>query len=188
MFELGTRLPHGPHEVEIYIYMWSETQTGITQLLGAYELELTAKPGRTARTASVTLRAVDIVLTLKDPASGKTVSVKLSAVNAREMGTCPQGEDPVDWLLLTNRSVTTLKAARAAVLAYTFRWRIEEFHKSWKSGHCNVEDSQLRSEEAIRKWAIVLAAVASRVERLKLLARRVCLPRRRPIVAGRGDR
>ena len=47
----------------------------------------------------------------------------------------------------------------------------QEFHKSWKSGHCNVEDSQLRSEEAIRKWAIVLAAVASRVERLKRLAR-----------------
>ena len=87
------------------------------------------------------------------------------------MGTCPQGEDPVDWLLLTSRSVTTLKAARAVVLGYTFRWRIEEFHTSWKSGHCNVEDSQLRSEEAIRKWAIVLAAVASRVERLKLLAR-----------------
>ena len=141
------------------------------KILGAYELELTAKPGRTARTARVTLRAVDVLLTLKDPTNGKTVSVKLSAVNAREMGTCPHGEDPVDWLLLTNRSVTTLKAARAVVLGYTFRWRIEEFHKSWKSGHCNVEDSQLRSEEAIRKWALVLAAVASRVERLKLLAR-----------------
>jgi len=142
------------------------------KILGSYQLELTGKPGRTARTATVMLRSVDVVLLLKDPTSGENVSVKVSAVNAREMGTCPHGEDPIDWLLLTNRSVSTFKAARAVVVGYTFRWRIEEFHKSWKSGHCNVEDSQLRSEQAIRKWALVLAAVASRVERLKLLARK----------------
>jgi hypothetical protein len=141
------------------------------KFLGSYELEVTAQPGRTARTATMMLSAVDVQIPLKDSETGKTVLVRVSAVNAREMSACPPGEEPLDWLLLTNRKVRTAAEARAVVLGYTFRWRIEEFHKSWKTGHCNVEQSQLRSEEALRKWAIVLAAVASRVERLKLLTR-----------------
>jgi len=141
------------------------------KFLGSYEIEVTAQPGRAARTATMMLSTVDVQIPLKDSRTGKTVLVRVSAVNAREMGSCPRGEEPLDWLLLTNRKVRTAAHARAVVLGYTFRWRIEEFHKSWKTGHCNVEQSQLRSEEALRKWAVVLAAVASRVERLKLLAR-----------------
>jgi len=141
------------------------------KLLGSHEIELSAQPGRSARTATVMVRAVEVLVSVKDPVNGKRVDAWLSAVNAREMGTCPSGEEPVDWLLLTNRRATSLASARAVVAGYALRWRIEEFHRSWKSGHCNVEDSQLRSEEALRKWALVLAAVACRVERLKLLAR-----------------
>lgn len=141
------------------------------KLLGEHDVEVSAQPGRSARTARVMLRAVDVLVSVKHPVSGKVVSAWLTAVNAREMGTCPSNEEPLDWLLLTNRQASSLKAARAVVAAYALRWRIEEFHRSWKSGGCNVEDSQLRSEQAIRKWALVLAAVACRVERLKLLAR-----------------
>ena len=144
---------------------------GYQRLLGSYDVELAAGPGRTARVANVTLRAVDVLLTLKDPVSGKRMQVKLSAVNAREMGSCPNEDERLDWLLLTNTRVRNFKEARAVVASYTLRWRIEEFHRTWKSGHCNVEESQLRSETALRKWALVLAAVASRIERLKLLAR-----------------
>ena len=141
------------------------------KLLGSYEVELPATPGRAARTAMVCLRVAKIVVPLKDPVTGKRIGIELTAVNAREMGIVPAGEDRLDWLLLTNANVSTFKEARAIVAKYKLRWRIEEFHRAWKSGHCNVEQSQLRSEQALRKWALVLAAVASRVERLKLLAR-----------------
>ena len=57
------------------------------------------------------------------------------------------------------------------VRSYTLRWRVEEFHKTWKSGACDLERTQLRSLDAIRRWAMILAAVATRVERLKSLAR-----------------
>lgn len=143
----------------------------VAKLLGEHEVELSAQPGRAARTARVMVRAVEVAVTVKNPVTGKIVSAWLTAVNAREMGTAPTNEDPLDWLLLTNRQATSLAAARAAVADYALRWRIEEFHRSWKSGYCNVEESQLRSEQAIKKWALVLAAVACRVERLKLLAR-----------------
>ena len=141
------------------------------KVLGSYELELPAEPGRAARTAQVSLRVANIVLPLKDPVTGRKIGIQLSAVNAREMINRPAGDEALDWLLLTNAKVTTFKQARAIVSNYTLRWRIEEFHRAWKSGHCDVEQSQLRSEQALRKWALVLAAVASRVERLKLLSR-----------------
>lgn len=54
---------------------------------------------------------------------------------------------------------------------YALRWRIEEFHKTWKSGDCNVESTQLRDAQAVMVWASILAAVAVRVERLKILSR-----------------
>lgn len=141
------------------------------KVLGSYDLELPAEPGRAARTAKVSLRVANIVLPLTDPVTGRKIGIQVSAINAREMINRPAGDEALDWLLLTNVKITTFRQARAIVSNYTLRWRIEEFHRAWKSGHCDVEQSQLRSEQALRKWALVLAAVASRVERLKLLAR-----------------
>jgi hypothetical protein len=139
--------------------------------LGSYDLHVTARPGRSARTASIELTAAEVTLAIKDPSCGKTIEMKLTALRAREMSATPKGEQPIDWLLLTTMPATTFKQARAIVTGYTFRWRIEEFHKTWKSGGCHVEDSQLRSMPALQKWALVLATVAVRTERLKLRSR-----------------
>jgi hypothetical protein len=139
--------------------------------LGSYDLDVAARPGRSARVASIELAAAEVTLTVKDPSCGKTIEMKLTALRAREMSDVPKGEQPIDWLLLTTMPAKTFKQARAIVTGYTFRWRIEEFHKTWKSGGCRVEESQLRSLPALQKWALVLATVAVRTERLKLRAR-----------------
>lgn len=78
---------------------------------------------------------------------------------------------PIEWLLLTNRAIETFEQVQEVVKGYTIRWRIEEFHKTWKSGMCNVESTPLHSSERAIKWATILSAVAVRVERLKYLAR-----------------
>ena len=83
----------------------------------------------------------------------------------------PKGEEPVDWLLYTNQHVDDEAGARRIVEGYALRWRIEDFHKTWKTGACNTERLQLRSVEAAKKWATILAAVATRIERIKHLAR-----------------
>lgn len=54
---------------------------------------------------------------------------------------------------------------------YTQRWRIEEFHKTWNSGACQVERTQLRSKDNILRWAVLLSSVAVRVQRLAMLSR-----------------
>lgn len=141
------------------------------RVLGAYDLEVCARPGRSPRRAHIELTAAPVVLTVQDPASGRMVDMKLTAVRAMETGEVPKGEERVDWLLLTSMPARTEQEARAVVTGYTYRWRIEEFHRAWKAGRCNVEDSQLRSLEALQKWALVLATVAVRIERLKRISR-----------------
>jgi hypothetical protein len=77
----------------------------------------------------------------------------------------------LEWWLLTTASVARLEDALEVVRNYTRRWRIEEFHRAWKSGVCNIEQSQLRSARAFQRWATIGAAVAARAERLKHLSR-----------------
>jgi len=138
---------------------------------GHYELDVTAGPKRTARRARIDVRWGRVVLRLRDKWMKTERRLEVMAVWAREEGTCPEGEEPIDWLLLTNATVESFEHARLVVRGYTQRWRVEEFHKTWKSGACKIEDSQLRSSHAVTVWATILAAVAVRIERLKVLSR-----------------
>jgi hypothetical protein len=137
-----------------------------------YELTVTAGHRRTARTARMEVRACSLPFELRDKRTGQRCVQEIGVVLAREVGTVPAGEAPLDWLLLTNRPLTTVPEIRQVILGYAQRWRIEDFHRAWKSGACRVEENQLQSPEAVKKWATILAAVAVRVERIKLLSRR----------------
>lgn len=142
-----------------------------TRFVGDYEIDVAGRDGRAARSVVLTVRYVHVVLRMKDPLCKEQFEVHATAVNAREMGEPPSGEERIDWLLLTNERVDDFAAARRVIATYSLRWRIEDFHRAWKSGHCHVEENQLRGEQAVRKWALILATAACRVERLKLLSR-----------------
>jgi hypothetical protein len=139
--------------------------------MGRYELEVTGRAKRQARTARMLVRATDVTLRLRDKRTGRIALMKVTAVWVREEGTVPNGEDPIDWLLFTNHPVSSFEDAHLVVHGYSQRWRVEECHRSWKSGGCYVEETQLKSFAAVHRWAIVLATVATRIERLKRLAR-----------------
>jgi hypothetical protein len=121
---------------------------------------------RRERVAHLKVRATRVVLKLGRWKSLRTL--EFNAVLVREQG--PK-EDRIDWLLLSTRAIPTRAEVMEIVRAYGFRWRIEEFHRTWKRGLCRVEDMQLRSREAVVKWATILAAVAARAMRLTYLAR-----------------
>lgn len=137
-----------------------------------YELQVSGAPRRTARTAKMAVRACTMTLDFRDKRTKKHFPKQVKVVLAREQGTTPAGEKPIEWLLLTNRPVATEQDINQVVFGYAQRWRIEDFHRTWKSGTCRVEESQLRSAEALIKWATILAAVAVRAERIKLLSRK----------------
>ncbi len=137
----------------------------------AVEVSVAAGPQRKARTAELDVRAAKVDMVLRD-ASTKQEKVKtLTVVWAHERGTCPRGERPLDWTLYTTADVATPKDAVDTVARYAKRWRIEDFHRTWKRGGCRVEETQLRSSAAVVKWATILAVVAARAERLRHLAR-----------------
>jgi hypothetical protein len=136
----------------------------------AYEFEVPAGPKRTARRARMAVRCGRVVLRMGESRRQRQL-LELTAVWALEQGTCPAGEKPLDWLLLTSAEVRTSDDARDIIHGYTLRWRVENLHKTWKTGACKVEDTQLRSRQAATLWATLLAAVAARIERLKDLSR-----------------
>jgi hypothetical protein len=143
-----------------------------TAPLGSYELDVPARWARQARRAHMVIHAAQVTLLLREKMNGKKPRpLRVHVVWTHEQGTTPAGEKPLDWMLLTNAPIDSIEAMRAVVDGYSTRWRIEEFHRTWKTGSCKVEETQLRSRDAVIRWATILAVVATRIERIKRLGR-----------------
>ena len=140
-------------------------------VLGDDLLEIPAGPGRRDRLACMSVRVATVTLDLLNAWTKTTYPLTINAVCVRETSDVPSGERPLEWILLTNHPIESFDDAKLVIFGYTQRWRIEDFHKTWKSGVCNVESTQLHAKAHVIKWATLLAAVAMRVERLKHLAR-----------------
>ena len=143
-------------------------ELAVEPVLGRYRVQVPRTGNRAARNADVEIRAKRVELLFRDRLNKQTERLELTAVWLHE----PSSEkNELDWMLYTNAPVESAEDGRRIVEAYRTRWRIEEFHRTWKQGHCNVEDTQLRSPDAVAKWAIILGAVAARIERLKYASR-----------------
>jgi hypothetical protein len=123
---------------------------------------------RRPRRATLTIRATTVSIVVPGH-HGAGKNITLNAVLARENSA---REDRVEWLLLTTHPIRTKRDVLSIVDGYTLRWRVEDFHRAWKGGLCQVERTQLRSRNAIFKWATILAAVATRAMKLTHLARK----------------
>ena len=112
-------------------------------MAGYHPVELSETKTRKARTAKLALRLCPVHL--RSPARlGTDSQLQVVAVYADEVD-CPEGEDPVSWMLLTSEPVTTLEHAQTILRWYAYRWRVEEYHKLLKSG-CQVERYRLAAE------------------------------------------
>lgn len=136
-------------------------------VLGTFTVNVAAQPGRPARKARVALRATPVTVNAR-VTKKRREALAMYAVVAEETS---RRKDRIRWRLLTTHPVHTVADAREVVAAYSRRWRVEEFHRAWKSGVCNVEATQLHGRSAIVKWATMLAAVAARALRIAYLNR-----------------
>lgn len=139
--------------------------------LGQGTVELRARPGQSARTAVVQMRARRVDLDgpwrpggWQEPLRGVTV------LEVREVDPPAGVSEPLHWLLLSSLPCRTLAQARRVVGRYAARWWIEEYHKALKSG-TGVEQSQLQRADRLEALVAVLALVAVRLLSTKLLAR-----------------
>jgi len=138
-----------------------------TPALGALCFDARESDGR-VRSVIAEISFAHVTLRLHDHWTKVVRYLDVTAVRVKEIGRAP---NRVEWTLLTNHAVIDFASACDVVFGYRQRWRIEEFHRAWKSGACRVETTQLRSARGVSIWATLLAAVATRVERLKGLAR-----------------
>jgi hypothetical protein len=140
-------------------------------VLMTFVLDVPAGPKRRARRVTLEVRVCRVLLPLYEASSGKPHPQHVNVVSVREVGKPPKGEKALDWLLMTSLPIDTEEEVCAIINGYQTRWSIESFHKTWKSGGCQIEDTQLRDRDRVIKWAVILAAVAIRVERMKHLGR-----------------
>ena len=127
------------------------------------------QPGR--RVAVMEVRTTTVTFQMHERVTGERFELEVNVLDARECDPVPRGQTRLHWRLLTNHPLDSDKEVAAVLKAYTLRWRIEDVHRTWKSGACQVERMQLRSASHATRWAILLAANAARIERIKHLAR-----------------
>ena len=95
--------------------------------------------------------------------------IHMYAIHALERNP-PEGEEAVEWMLLTNQPVTTFTEACERVRWYSLRWRIEMYFKVLKSGF-RVETCRLGTSDRLICYLTVMSIVAWRLFMITLIAR-----------------
>ena len=121
------------------------------------------KQPRSARTATLTIQATRVTLSGPRRAGcGKLPDVTVNAVLVRETSTPPNGEEPIEWLLLTSLPIKSFKQVCLIIDYYSCRWQIEIYFRVLKSG-CRVEELQLETAERFQPCLALYMIVAWRV-------------------------
>ena len=95
--------------------------------------------------------------------------IALWGVIAREVDT-PADQEPVEWILLTNRPIESAEQALEVVEDYACRWMVEDYHKAMKSG-CGIEDTQMTTLHGLSNVIALQSVLAVHVLRLRCNAR-----------------
>lgn len=82
----------------------------------------------------------------------------------------PEGEEPLEWLLLTSIPTTTLEAAWERVDWSRLRWLVEDSHHCLKSG-CRIEQRQWQRVDGLIRLLDVLSPLAVGLLQVRELAR-----------------
>ncbi len=101
---------------------------------------------------------------IKIPEDLNLYAIYVSEVN------CPEGFEPVEWMLITNIPVLNREQALEKIEWYCLRWRIETWHKVLKSG-LQIEVCRLSTSERLIRYLAVMSIVAWRIFWITLVAR-----------------
>lgn len=156
-------------EEEGHRYLLDEVRTWSAQANRPFQVP--ASHGRTARSTVVQLAFG--TLTMLAPRLEKRFSkeaLKVWAIRVWEEQT-PEGEEPLEWILLTSVPTTTLEQAWERVGWYEHRWVVEDYHQCLKTG-CRLEERQVQTAARLIRLLGLLSPLAVRLLQLRDLARR----------------
>lgn len=151
-------------------YFQIAEQVGKSDVLTTKTIDLPQTPKRSARAATVEIRAVHVAIR---PPKGRTrLGVQAqNVVSVQEVGGPGDGTD-VSWLLVTSLPIETMEQILKVIEYYKARWTIETFFRTLKSG-CKVENIKLETADRIYRAVTMYMIVAWRVQYLTLMNRTV---------------
>lgn len=148
-------------------------------IAGTYTLEITALSktkhckGRIPRSAQMEVKFGSFKMNppRNHPKHKKEVlpNIKMFAIHILEKYP-PEGENAVEWMLLTNQPITTFAEACERLRWYSLRWRIEMYFKVLKSGF-RVEACRLGTADRLICYLTIMSVVAWRLFMITLIAR-----------------
>jgi hypothetical protein len=131
-----------------------------TAIAGQHQVEVCDASGRT-ETASVELRYRSIHVLPPIGKQKRYPALTLTVLYVQERDE-PTDRPRIDWKLITDLPVASVKAAVEKLRWYSLRWKIEMFHKVLKSG-CRAEEARLRTVERLGKLIAVFCILSWRV-------------------------
>jgi hypothetical protein len=142
-------------------------------VVGNLEVEVGSTTKRAARTAVVSISVGNFNLQPNrfHPAikAQPEIVLPLSYIYVIEKNP-PENQEPLEWLLFTNLTVTDYDSALEKVKWYQRRFTIETFHKILKSGF-NAEECQLSSGDKLKKYLTMISILAWRIHWMTHIAR-----------------
>ena len=146
--------------------LFDALQQDATALCG-YSVDIPQRGGRKARRAKVLLRSATFDFLVPKGSAVPEDSLRVNVILAEEVGT-PAGSEPLHWVLLTTEAIDDAEAALQIVRYYELRWRIEDYHKVWKSG-VGVERQRFQSVGNLERMLAITAFLAVRLLQLREL-------------------
>jgi hypothetical protein len=141
---------------------------GSQPVLGEYQITIPQKGmvgtngkrvNRPERIAHLQVRSAKVTFS-----KGKK-TLELNAVWATEASS--QGEqETLNWLLLTSEPVASFEDALKVIQMYTARWRVEDFHKAWKTG-AGAERQRMTEPGNLERTVSILAFIGVRLLQLR---------------------
>lgn len=133
-------------------------------------------PARMKRLAVLNVKVTHVEVRHPDYTEGRSRkgsplprSVPLNVVHVYE-DDAPEGQEPIEWTLLTTLPVDSEEEVLFVIDCYRRRWLIEEYFKAIKTG-CGFEKRQLESSHALLNALGLFIPVAWRLLALRTLAR-----------------
>jgi hypothetical protein len=136
---------------------------------GTMQVKVPRRQNRPARVARLEVRWLEIELAPPQVTLKRSwPALKIYALWAREID--GPGAEPIEWILLSNWPIKTLKMARRLVRWYALRWGIECWHRVLKVV-CGVERRQMKSAQTLERALALDMIVAARVLLLNRLGK-----------------
>ncbi len=156
------------NEAERHLWQHLEQQP----VSGTLAVAVPRQGNRPARTALLSIRCAQVALRVPPLEKARLPQQELTAwaILVREETPPADGEEPIEWKLLTNVPTRTFEQAAERVEWYSCRWVVEMFHKVLKSG-CRLEERQFDDLENIQRFLAIDSIVAWHVLYVTLISR-----------------